>query len=73
MVSGGGLRRHYGTIIIERRPAGCWLQWCVDFQTYLPGLEYPMKWLVSQQLGASLSSLQRILEAPDGGVDRSTR
>ena len=73
VVSGGGLRHHYGTLTIAARPAGCHLKWCVEFQTWVPGVGYPMKWLVSHQLGASLSRLQQILEGPDGEPDRSTR
>ena len=77
VVSGGGLRHHYGTIIIETLPTGSRLCWEIEYQTWLPGLGYPMRWLLRQQLGASLSRLQEILEAPAGAdpgpVDTASR
>ena len=64
VLSGGGLRQHEGTIDIEAVDQHCRMRWVVQFQSWVPGLGIPLKWLLQEQLGRSLQVLQALVE-PD--------
>ena len=63
VVSGGGLRQHEGTIDIEANGASCRMRWVVEYQTWMPGLGLPIKWLLEHQLDSSLQALRVLVEA----------
>ena len=65
VISGGGLRQHQGTIDVDDLDQRCRMRWVVEYRTWLPGLEYPMKWMLERQLADSLQSLRdQLLQAP---------
>ena len=68
VLSGGGLRQHEGTIDIEAVDQHCRMRWVVEYQTWVPGLGFPLKWLLQQQLGRSLQILHELLEAEAAGA-----